>query len=548
MTLPAGFGGRVAVALLAIATIPAAATQVASQTPSPADLDCEPAKRNEVLRSEQEAVLKRVGDLRVIRNERDLARLGGPPYNFPFPTHLFTSFRGIGFTLLDPIDPVRRGSPNFLFYTPSKDAKDVTDPGGRDYPYTLNGWAYGVPYAPNHVPSFLPCIGTKDWHIHERGVHDFETGGMQVMPPAEAGFGESAGQLSDPPALRPVVGFPHARSWTAHFWLDGDDVPKSAILDPKDPPPGIDPGEGSSFYFPEKKPQAALDAVASVGRPAALQDGEGAAARIDGNNYTLKIGSRETGGFFNVMDVRFRGGGKAPSGGPKDQALGMYVLSGRITFKAAGQTLPAERGSFVYIPPGAGFTYTLDGGGVARVLLVSAPGGLDAALGLGPPSTAPSQGQSQQGGGTTRPFVLRPGEGERVTVGDSAFRFKAKASDTGGAFSLMEASIPRGAQPAPHIHHREFEAFYLLSGNITFQAAGQTLPAQAGSTAYLPIGVLHAYTVDSPESRSVLIGRPGGLENLFRRLSKTPAGQRPSIQDSLKSGVEPVIPQSQQGN
>jgi hypothetical protein len=60
--------------------------------------------------------------------------------------------------------------------------------------------------------------------------------------------------------------------------------------------------------------------------------------------------------------------------------------------------------------------------------------------------------------------------------------------------------------------------------------------------------VLHFYSVDSADSRAVLVARPGGLESLFRRLSKTPAGQRPSIADSLKSGVEPVIPQSALGN
>jgi quercetin dioxygenase-like cupin family protein len=547
MRLPAGLSGRVVLALLVMTIVPAAATQVASQTPTPEDLDCDTAERNEVLRSEQEAVLERLGDLRTIRNQRDLTRLGGPPFNYPFPTHLFTSFRGIGFTLLNPIDPVRRGSPNFLFYAPAEDAADVTDPGGRDFPYTLTGWGYGVPYAPNHLPSFVPCVGADDWHIHERGIHDFQTGGMQVMPPAEAGFGESAGQLSDAPALRPVVGFPHARAWSAHFWLDGDDVPTSAILDPSDPPPGIDPGEGSSFYFPEEEPDAALDAVASVGRPVALQPGEGTRKTVDGVEYTDKVGSLFTGGFFNVMEAKFTGEGDGPSGGPDDQSFGLYVLSGQITFEAGGQTLPGERGSFAYIPPGTDFTYTVGGGGSARVLLVSAPGGLDVALGLGPPSSAQAPDQSREAIGT-RPFVLRPGEGETARVGDSSFTFKATASDTGGTFSLLEAEIPRGAQPAPHIHHREFEAFYLLNGEITFHSAGQTLPAQPGGFAYLPIGVLHFYTVDSEDSRAVLVARPGGLEGLFRRLSKTPAGRRPSIEDSLKSGVEPVIPPSALGN
>ncbi|MFP5371762.1 MAG: cupin domain-containing protein [Actinomycetes bacterium] len=43
----------------------------------------------------------------------------------------------------------------------------------------------------------------------------------------------------------------------------------------------------------------------------------------------------------------------------------------------------------------------------------------------------------------------------------------ATAEQTGGAFSLMEERLPRGAEPPPHVHSREDEAFFLLEGALT---------------------------------------------------------------------------------
>jgi quercetin dioxygenase-like cupin family protein len=541
---------------LALAFVPLAATEVFSQgqgggLPTAEDFNCPPAKRTATLRREQSAALAKVGDLTTLRNRADLGRLAQPPFGFSFPTHQFTSFRGIGLTFFNPTGLIGPGSPNFLFYAPRKGA-DATDPRGPDFPYELVGWGYGVPYAPDRIPGFLPCIGAEDWHIHERGVHDEKTGGMVVMPPAESSFGAAAGALSDPPALRPEVGFPHGRSWTAHFWRDGSGVAKSAILDPTDPPAGVDPGEGSSFYFPEEAPTGALDAAGSLGRPAALQQGEGRPAVGGGNEYTIKIQSFQTRGLFSLLEARLLRGGKPPVSGPLDHAEAYYILDGEVTFKADGQTLPGRAGSFVYIPEGSRYSFEV-GGSEARALLLATPGGLENDLELAvpptglPPGAAPPPGlpppaDFELQGPDPKAYVLEPGEGTVADIRGSSYTIKAGNEATGGAFSFMEGAIIAGGVPPPHIHHREIETFYMLDGEMTFVSSGQYLPVQTGGTALLPIGALHAYTVDGNGTADViLISVPGGLDDYFIALAKA-EGQPLSAEQAAAFAVEPVLP------
>lgn len=551
MQLRAGLAAhwRVAVALTALTLVPAAATEVASQgQPPSAKQDCAQPKREAVLREEQSAVLGRLGDLTVLRNQADLDALAEA--GWPFLAHQFTSFEGIGLTIFNPAGLALPGNPNFLFYSPSADADDTTDPRGPDFPYTLAGWGYGVSYTPGRIPSFFPCMGVDDWHIHERGVHPIDSGGMAVMPPSEDSFGASPGGFSDPPAMRPVVGFPHARSWTIHLWRDSSGVPESAILDPEDPPAGIDPGEGSSFYFLDEPPEGLLDPEAPIGRPQALQGGEGQRKTVAGGSYTLKVAGPQTLGNFSLLEADLTGSSKRPTSGPLDHDEGFYVLSGRVTFEADGQSLPAEKGSFVFLPEGSDYSFEV-GGGRARVLMVAAPGGIEQELGFEPPPGAPapppgaappSQGaQEQESRGSLEPYVLQPDEGEVTNIRGGRYVFKARTEDTGGTFTLMEITFQRGGAPPPHIHHKEVETFRLLDGDMTFGSGGQTLPAQAGSTVLLPIGLLHGYTIDTEEATALLIASPAGLEKFFRALGV--AGDRPlSARQALGFGVEPVLP------
>jgi len=44
----------------------------------------------------------------------------------------------------------------------------------------------------------------------------------------------------------------------------------------------------------------------------------------------------------------------------------------------------------------------------------------------------------------------------------------AGAEDNDGAFDFVVAKLRRGTEPPPHVHSREHEFMYLLSGEIRF--------------------------------------------------------------------------------
>ena len=62
-------------------------------------------------------------------------------------------------------------------------------------------------------------------------------------------------------------------------------------------------------------------------------------------------------------------------------------------------------------------------------------------------------------------YVLLPGEGRAIDLGNFAMQVKATDQDSGGAFTLLEATEPPDFGPPMHIHHDAAEAFYVLEGS-----------------------------------------------------------------------------------
>jgi quercetin dioxygenase-like cupin family protein len=101
----------------------------------------------------------------------------------------------------------------------------------------------------------------------------------------------------------------------------------------------------------------------------------------------------------------------------------------------------------------------------------------------------------------------------------------ATAEQTAGAFSLVHERLPRGAEPPPHVHHREDESFFLLEGELTVRVGDRTWHASPGSFVFCPRDVPHLLTVESDEVRMLTLCTPGGVEQLFVDLGE-PAATR----------------------
>ena len=74
--------------------------------------------------------------------------------------------------------------------------------------------------------------------------------------------------------------------------------------------------------------------------------------------------------------------------------------------------------------------------------------------------------------------VLAAGEGRSIWVVGDRYTIKASGNDTGGAFAMIEAIVPHGNGPPPHIHSREDEAFYVLEGELQFHTHDRSFTAR----------------------------------------------------------------------
>ena len=97
--------------------------------------------------------------------------------------------------------------------------------------------------------------------------------------------------------------------------------------------------------------------------------------------------------------------------------------------------------------------------------------------------------------------------------------FLASGEDTHGQFALIEATARRGNVPPPHIHHREDETFYVLEGEIVVSVGDRTIKGTPGTMVSLPRDVRHSFTIESEQSRMLILVTPAGLEGWFKEFS-----------------------------
>jgi quercetin dioxygenase-like cupin family protein len=139
-----------------------------------------------------------------------------------------------------------------------------------------------------------------------------------------------------------------------------------------------------------------------------------------------------------------------------------------------------------------------------------------------------------------RPFAVNVTDAPAYWSLGELLTVLASAEQTGGAFSLIEERLPRGAEPPPHVHRREDEAFFVLEGTLTVRVGDEVFPATPGSFVFCPRDLPHLLTVESDEVRMLTLCTPGGVEQLFVELGE-PARGRTLPPDGAEPDVERVI-------
>jgi len=126
---------------------------------------------------------------------------------------------------------------------------------------------------------------------------------------------------------------------------------------------------------------------------------------------------------------------------------------------------------------------------------------------------------------------------------------KLTSEDSAGVLSAFELSALPQTGPFLHVHHREDEWYYVLSGEFLFKAGGETHNLPAGASIWLPRGIPHVWAnTTSAEAKLILICQPGGFEKFFEEMGNQmekvdgPGAQNKMKEVMAKYGMELLGP------
>ena len=123
----------------------------------------------------------------------------------------------------------------------------------------------------------------------------------------------------------------------------------------------------------------------------------------------------------------------------------------------------------------------------------------------------------------SKPYsFLPPGQGPNYDWANDHTFVKVGASDTAGAYTLMEDNLKQNFRLGLHMHKTHAETFYILSGNIDFYVDGEWMTAEPGACLHIPPGVPHACELQkgTTDARMLMIFQPSGFEQYLEELSK----------------------------
>ena len=96
---------------------------------------------------------------------------------------------------------------------------------------------------------------------------------------------------------------------------------------------------------------------------------------------------------------------------------------------------------------------------------------------------------------------------------------KAASVETGGIYTLLEITAPAGLQTPLHVHYREDEGFYVLSGSVTIEVGDDTVELGPGQHAFGPRNIPHRFTVGPEGAHMIWVLTPGGFDEFVADVS-----------------------------
>jgi len=138
---------------------------------------------------------------------------------------------------------------------------------------------------------------------------------------------------------------------------------------------------------------------------------------------------------------------------------------------------------------------------------------------------------------------------EELLIMGGQFDCKVSSKDTGGELLIYDTYRHEKGGPALHIHHRQDEWFYVISGEFIIKVGEDTFSLRPGDAAFAPRKVPHAFAKisDGPGQMLVLFQPAGAMEDFFKQMATLGPGVPKDQEKNLKQlwhthGMEIVGP------
>jgi len=118
------------------------------------------------------------------------------------------------------------------------------------------------------------------------------------------------------------------------------------------------------------------------------------------------------------------------------------------------------------------------------------------------------------------------------------YTFLVTGEESGGAYFAMEALVPPAGGPPPHIHTREDETYYLLTGQLEVLLGEETIVAGPNDFVNIPRGIVHRFTNTGTETaRMVITFTPAGIERWFEETLERAPNEMQEAPDNMDEVV-----------
>ena len=176
-----------------------------------------------------------------------------------------------------------------------------------------------------------------------------------------------------------------------------------------------------------------------------------------------------------------------------------YVLEGALEFINGAETVRAEAGTVVAVPPGIVHGFTNAGPGRARYLNIHAPDSRFIEYlrhAIARQSFEWDNVDVDEPYGPADAHISGPDDGERLPRGEGRAN-TIKADTTQLSLFVLEFD-ERWEGVDPHHHDDHVDSFYVLDGEVDFLAGEETVRLGQGSYFAAPIGVAHGFRPIGP--------------------------------------------------